>query len=118
MARYMEKMLPDGPKGKLQPVRLVDPANVVSGDPDETAAMVFSKDGVTAGVWQCGTYRERIENRPYEEICHVLEGEVTLSTDDGASETYRAGDTFLFRRGFTGYWDAKGPFRKYFFSVG
>lgn len=117
MAKYMEKMLPDGPNGKLEKVSLVDVANVVSGAPEESAAMFFSENGVTAGVWECGTYKERIENRPIEEVCHVLTGEVTLSTDDGASETYGPGDTFLFRKGFTGYWDAKGPFKKYFFAV-
>ncbi|PHS19308.1 MAG: hypothetical protein COA78_00160 [Blastopirellula sp.] len=117
MAKYMEKMLPDGPKGELENVSLVDRANVVSGDPDEQAALFFSKDGVTAGVWECGAYKERIENRPVEEMCVVISGEVTLSTDDGASETYGPGDSFLFRRGFTGYWETKDRFRKYFFST-
>lgn len=117
MAKYMEKMNPDGPKGALEEVSLVPAEGVLSGDPDERAALYFSKKGVTAGVWECGAYKERIENRGVEEICVVLSGEVTLSTDDGASESYGPGDTFLFRKGFTGTWETKGRFRKYFFSV-
>ena len=117
MSKFLQKMLPDGPDGVLEEVSLVDRANVVSGDPDERAALFFSKKGVTAGVWECGAYKERIENRPVEEMCVVLSGEVTLSTDDGATETYGPGDSFLFRRGFTGYWETKGRFRKYFFAA-
>lgn len=117
MTEFVTRMDPDGPNGALDTVSLVKMDDVVSGDPDERAALYFSKKGITAGVWECGAYKERIVNRGVEEICVVLSGEVTLIPDDGASETFGPGDSFLFRKGFTGYWETKGRFRKYFFSA-
>lgn len=117
MSVHFQSMLPDGPDGELEAVSFVDRANVESGDPDERAAMFFSKNGKTAGVWECGAYRERIENRGVEEMCTVIFGEVTLTTDDGTAETYGPGDSFLLRKGFTGWWETKDRFRKFFFSA-
>ena len=49
---------------------------------------------------------------PYDESVLVLEGEVTLSATDGEKRTYRAGDSFVVPKGFTGTWDMPVKFRE------
>ena len=49
---------------------------------------------------------------PYDEFVLVLEGEVTLSATDGEKRTYRAGDSFVVPKGFTGTWDMPVKFRE------
>ena len=49
---------------------------------------------------------------PYDEFVLVLEGEVTLSATEGEKRTYRAGDSFVVPKGFTGTWDMPVKFRE------
>ncbi|MCS5585568.1 MAG: cupin domain-containing protein [Pseudomonadales bacterium] len=49
---------------------------------------------------------------PYDEFVLVLEGEVTLSATEGEKRTYRAGDSFVVPKGFTGTWNMPVKFRE------
>jgi uncharacterized cupin superfamily protein len=49
-----------------------------------------------------------------DELCMLLEGEVRLTAADGIVATYRAGDTFIIPKGFTGTWETVSPVRKFF----
>ena len=42
---------------------------------------------------------------PYDEFVIVLQGEVTLTSIDGQTQTYKTGDNFLVPKGFLGTWD-------------
>ena len=48
----------------------------------------------------------------YDEYVHVLIGEVTLTSDDGEAQTFRAGDSFNVPKGWTGTWDMPVKFRE------
>ncbi len=109
-------MTPEGPNGQLEPTTFVNPDTVLTGSSDEKDAMFFERDdGVAAGMWQCGNFDERIDHYPFDEMCTVIKGEVTISSSDGDANTYSAGDSFIMRKGFKGTWSTKGPFAKYFF---
>lgn len=51
-------------------------------------------------------------------MCTVIEGAVEITADGGEPITYRAGDTFFMAKGFTGLWESRGPFKKYFMICG
>ena len=47
------------------------------------------------------------------ETCYVLEGEVTVKTEDDET-TIKAGDLATFPKGLKCVWDVKAPIRKHF----
>ena len=47
-----------------------------------------------AGVWQC-TPGKFEYTYPGDEICTLLEGEISLVDEQGKTHEYRAGDTFI-----------------------
>ncbi len=49
-----------------------------------------------------------------DELCVIIEGLVRLTNGAGEAQTYRAGDTFLIPRGFTGVWETLEPTRKFY----
>jgi uncharacterized protein len=51
----------------------------------------------TEGIWRIN-YTER-------ELCHILTGVVRLTSDSGEQCVYRAGDTFMINKGFSGTWE-------------
>jgi uncharacterized cupin superfamily protein len=88
---------------------------ILAGDPAQQAAILFSsEDGrFTSGVWSCepGSWRVVFTEN---EFCHLLEGVVTVIGDDGSRRTFRAGDAFATRAGFTGIWEVTEAARKWF----
>ena len=82
------------------------PAKVIAGDPRQQIWNAFSDPhgkfhvgrwASTSGAWRVN-YTER-------ELCHLLTGVVRLTDDQGAQRTYRAGDTFMVNKGFSGIWE-------------
>ena len=66
------------------PTYAVAPGCLISGTPNERGVTQFTSEDATvnAGVWTCGTYRERIPSYPCDELFVVIEGSVTL-TEEG-----------------------------------
>ena len=58
----------------------------------------------TPGMWRV-KYTER-------ELCHLLTGAIRLTDDSGVQRSYRAGDTFLIDKGFSGTWEVVEPCSK------
>ena len=82
------------------------PEKVVAGNPRQQIWNAFSApDGhfhvgrwsSTAGIWRIN-YTER-------ELCHLLSGMVRLTDQSGRQWTYKAGDTFMIDKGFSGTWE-------------
>jgi hypothetical protein len=49
-----------------------------------------------------------------EETCYLLEGQVTVTTDDGEKVEFGAGDLVTFPKGLKCVWDVKQPVRKHY----
>lgn len=88
---------------------------LLTGDPVQTVSNRFSStDGrFNCGIWTgaVGSWRVVFTEN---EFCHLLEGLVVVTGDDGSSRTFRAGDAFVMPAGFTGVWDIREPARKYY----
>lgn len=78
----------------------------------------FTQDekGARAGIWEAGPHRERVAC-DYDEMCHLLEGEVRLTDADGVARSFGPGDSFVVARGFTGTWENLTFVRKVFFIL-
>jgi len=108
-----------GPDGwSSLPDQPLEHAELLKGTPIGLDHAYFAKPGLRAGIWRCGAYTERYDDYPVDEFMVVLEGEVTLTSDGGFSDTYRKGDAFLLPRGFKGTWHQPRPMLKYYVIVG
>ena len=97
----------DGPPGKgLKPA-----------SPPEWHAKEYqyysSATGSSAGVWETAGFTSQKFYTPNEcELMVFLDGKVTLSTPDGKSQTFKAGDIALVPKGATHKWSS-GRVRKF-----
>jgi uncharacterized cupin superfamily protein len=48
------------------------------------------------------------------ETCYILEGEVTVTPDDGDPVSIKPGDLVTFEKGLSCTWDIKTPIRKHY----
>ncbi|PLS21264.1 cupin domain-containing protein [Neptunicoccus cionae] len=72
--------------------------------------------GAISGIWEAGPHKERC-NCDYDEMCHILTGQVRLTDADGNSRTFGAGDSFVVAAGFNGTWENLSDVRKVFFIL-
>lgn len=108
-----------GPEGwQAAPDQPLEHAELLNGTPVGLDHAYLAKPGLRAGIWRCGAYTERYEHYPVDEFMVVLDGEVTLTSDGGAPQTFRKGESFLLPKGFKGVWHQPGPMLKYYVIVG
>lgn len=95
------------------------PERLIAGDPAyQTWLQDTARGNIEVGVWEAtpGTYKS-IKGEVYE-FCHILQGLVEITADDtGETTTYRAGDNFVLKPGFTGNWKTIETVRKIFVVV-
>lgn len=104
----------DGPVTGLEPTDYIPPESVQSGEPRERGRSFYAdRTGqLDAGVWECEPNRHAIDGAPYDEFVYLLEGRVDVIDNEGNTETYKAGDSFVMPRGCKCIWDVKEPVRK------
>ena len=98
----------------LEPTDYIPPESLQSGDPRERGRSLYADQTgqLDAGVWECEPNRHVIEAAPYDEFVYLLQGRVDVEDDQGAIETFKAGDSFMMPRGCKCTWDVKEPVRK------
>jgi len=89
------------------------PERVVAGDPRQRIwNLLSSSDGrFHAGEWASSPGTWRVHYTEYE-FCHILEGVVRLTDEQGVARVYRAGDSFVIDSGFRGTWEVVEACRK------
>lgn len=95
------------------------PERLIAGAPKfKTWAMDDAKDGkVLSGVWEATPGLTKSIKGETFEFCHILAGVVEITPDDGEPVTYRAGDSFVMKPGFTGTWKTIETVRKIYVTV-
>ena len=73
---------------------------------------------VQVGVWEANEEAYHIKNYPWTEYVLMIGGRVVITNDDGTQNEFRAGDTFVIPKGFTGIWDVREPMKKQIVKVG
>lgn len=95
------------------------PDRVIAGDPAfKTWAQDLSKDDrVQTGVWEATPGETRSMKGTTFEFCHILSGLVEITEAGGETRTFRAGDSFVMKPGFTGVWRTIETVRKIYVVV-
>jgi uncharacterized protein len=90
---------------------------IISGDPAQAAINLFrSADGrFNSGIWEAQPGKWRVVFTE-SEFCHLLQGVIVVTGDDGSRHTFRAGDAFVSPAGFTGTWEILEPAKKFYAS--
>ncbi|MFZ5963169.1 cupin domain-containing protein [Thalassococcus sp. BH17M4-6] len=87
------------------------PDRVIAGNPRFTTWNLEERDGLYCGIWEATPGKWRIQYDEWE-YCRILSGVSILTEDGGTPQTYRAGDSFILRPGFSGTWDVVETTRK------
>ena len=98
---------------------IADPERLISGTPAfKTWPLDTSREGnVRTGIWEAtpGTTKS-IKGEAFE-FCHILEGLVRITENDGESYLFRAGDSFVMKPGFVGSWETIETVKKIYVFV-
>ena len=87
---------------------------ILSGDPQERGKSYYADQTgqFDAGVWECEPNKHVMAASPYDEFVYLLAGEIDVIDDQGNSESYVAGDSFIMPRSCECTWDVKKAVRK------
>ena len=98
------KLDPNGPAGKGLPIESMG---------GHEYKYYSGPSGSSAGVWETnGVESKKFSVAKYSEFMLIIDGAVTLSSPDGTSETFKAGDAVLVPRGAQSKWSS-GKVKKY-----
>jgi uncharacterized cupin superfamily protein len=97
----------------------IDPQAELTRDPEspaESYVAPFAGDEprFSAGVWGSDATETVFEGYPFDEAVVILEGSIAITTQDGVTETFVAGDSFGIRRGTPCTWVVAQGTRKVF----
>ncbi len=103
--------------GAPRATRVDDPALVDAPYDSKSWRCFESTDGrALSGIWEAGPHLERCAC-DYDEMCHILEGQVRLTDAKGAQRVFGPGDSFVVAAGFVGTWENLTHVRKVFFIL-
>ena len=85
----------------------------------ETIIYTADADGkVQFGVWEADASKTKLIDYPFTEYVLMLSGVLAVTNDDGTSREYKAGDTFVIPKGFTGIWHVRERMKKQHIKIG
>ena len=73
---------------------------------------------VRVGVWEAGMGKSVLKNFPFTEYVLMISGRVVVTEENGTSNTFEAGDTFVIPKGWSGTWDIKERMKKQIVRIG
>jgi len=109
-------------------VRVLDPdvemTSMDTSDPFETEGpapaqknhTIFTNDAGNfhVGTWESGPMVSKMLPFPTHEFVRMLDGEVTITEEDGTAQTFRGGDCFFVPKGTVCSWTIKGHVKKHY----
>ena len=73
---------------------------------------VSADERLHVGVSQYDKMTLRLTDYPVDEFMHILEGQVEITDENGASKVYGPGDKFVMPKGFSGTWRQLSAIKK------
>lgn len=73
---------------------------------------------VRVGVWEAGAGMIPIRKFPFTEYVLMISGSVIVTEEDGTSNKFVAGDTFVIPKGWSGTWDIQTRMKKQIVRIG
>lgn len=106
--------LTDTDSARFSPSAYVTDQALREGQPEERELLHLASvdDRFSVGTWQAQPYAEYVENHAGYEYTRVLEGRVTLTSDDGTAHSFGPGDAFTIEPGWSGEYRVEEPLLK------
>lgn len=112
------------------PIEIIDSATPTEELPFKPGVYVGQKitfddihdhDGDTVarvGVWEADVSKTRLIDYPFTEYVLMISGHLVITNDDGSELEFKAGDTFVMPKGWTGIWDIRERMKKQMVQIG
>jgi uncharacterized cupin superfamily protein len=84
--------------------------------PKQTDSGFFEDGKMLAGTWECEPGTLELDLDVFE-FCHLLKGHWILTSQSGQVTEVRAGDSWIFPRGWKGTAEVKEAVRKVYFMM-
>jgi len=117
MSDTFVRLLPGGdPVSGMQPFDETPAEAFTSEDQTELNHLFFATgdESILTGVWQCAPCKIEIDSYPVHEMMTVISGSLTLTNENGDSETFTAGDTFFIPKGTQCTWHITEKLHKFY----
>lgn len=90
-----------------------EPDRVIKGEPRTLVKNYFSEPSgqFYAGTWSSSVGKWKVEYTE-NEFCHLLEGRVVITSEEGKRWHFNPGDAWVIPAGFRGTWETVEPARK------
>ena len=101
----------------LTSLKPVDSFGVPVGDlPKQTDAGFFSEGNLISGTWECEPGTLKLDLK-ITEFCHLLKGHWVLTSQSGKVTEVKAGDSWVFPKGWKGTATVKETVRKVYMII-
>ena len=110
------------------PIAVIDSATPTEELPVKPGVYVGQKitfddmhDGETVariGLWEADVSKTKLIDYPFTEYVLMISGRLVITNDDGSSQEFTAGDTFVMPKGWTGIWDIQERMKKQMVQIG
>ncbi|WP_299973835.1 cupin domain-containing protein [uncultured Pseudoteredinibacter sp.] len=112
MSKSILRMPASSAGGESSPI---DPSKLISGQPMQETHNMFTNtaENFFCGVWRSDAGKWNIEYSE-DEFCYMISGEAIICSEDGQTETVKAGDAFTIPAGFKGTWESIGHAQKFY----
>lgn len=84
--------------------------------PKQTDSGFYSVDNIDAGTWECEPGKLRLDLEIME-FCHLLKGHWRLTSESGQVTDIKAGDSWVFPRGWKGEAEVLETVRKVYLVI-
>lgn len=84
--------------------------------PVQTDSGFFEEGNLTAGTWECGPGKMQLD-LDITEFCHLLKGHWILTSESGQVTEIKAGDSWIFPRGWKGTAEVVETVRKVYLII-
>lgn len=84
--------------------------------PRQTDSGFFEQDNLLAGTWECEPGKLELD-LDLMEFCHLLKGHWVLTSESGVVTEVKAGDSWIFPKGWKGVAEVKETVRKVYFMM-
>ena len=100
----------------LERMDTTDPFEIDGEAPVQRDNGRFTNDAgnMFVGMWDSEAFRSEMKPFPCYEFVQLLEGEVTITEEDGTAHPFKAGDAFFVPMGTVCSWHVSGYIKKYY----
>ncbi len=100
----------------LSKMDTTDPFEIRGDAPLQRDSGLFTNDAgnMSVGMWDSTAFVSEMKPFPCHEFVQLLEGELTITEEDGTVQQFKAGDAFFTPMGAVCRWETTGYIKKYY----